>query len=87
MNPTAFLHCIVSALVINTEAIDIVQKEDELGTLLMLKVDPSDMGSIIGKGGKTIDSIRTVLRVFGTKAGIRLNLRIVEDPRQNQISA
>ena len=87
MNPTAFLHCIVSALVINTGAIDIVQKEDELGTLLMLKVDPSDMGSIIGKGGKTIDSIRTVLRVFGTKAGIRLNLRIVEDPRQNQISA
>jgi predicted RNA-binding protein YlqC (UPF0109 family) len=77
----------VSALVINTTAIDITQKEDELGTLLMLKVDPSDMGSIIGKWGKTIDSIRTVLRVFGTKAGIRLNLRIVEDPRQANISA
>lgn len=49
MNPTAFLHCIVSALVINTTAIEITQNEDELGTLLMLKVDPSDMGSIIGK--------------------------------------
>ena len=47
MNPTEFLYFIVSALVINKEMIDITQKEDELGTLLMLKVDPSDMGSII----------------------------------------
>lgn len=43
------------------------------------------MGSLIGKSGKTIDSIRTVLRVFGSKAGIRLNLRIIEDPKPASI--
>ncbi|MDQ5968733.1 MAG: uncharacterized protein QG561_824 [Patescibacteria group bacterium] len=81
MNATEFLHFIISALVVNTAAIEITEKQDDLGTLLSLRVDPSDMGSLIGRGGKTIDSIRTVLRVFGSKAGIRLNLRIIEDVR------
>ena len=81
MNATEFLHFIISALVVNTAAIEITEKQDDLGTLLSLRVDPSDMGSLIGRGGKTIDSIRTVLRVFGSKGGIRLNLRIIEDVR------
>ena len=79
MIATDFLHFIISSLVTNVDAIEISEKQDELGTLLSLRVDPADMGSIIGRGGKTIDSIRTVLRVFGTKSGIRLNLRIIED--------
>jgi uncharacterized protein len=79
MSPKDFLHLIVSSLVTNTHAIEIEEKHDELGILLSLKVDPSDMGSIIGRSGKTIDSIRTVLRVFGSKAGSRVNLRIIEE--------
>lgn len=86
MNATEFLHFIISALVIKTDAIAIVEKQDELGTLLTLRVDPSDMGSLIGRGGKTIDSIRTVLRVFGSKAGIRLNIRILEDNQSSHAS-
>lgn len=39
------------------------------------------MGAVIGRGGKTIDSIRTVLRVFGSKMGTRVNLRIIEENR------
>ena len=81
MNATDFLHFIISSLVANKDMIEITEKQDELGTLLTLRVDPVDMGSIIGKWWKTIDSIRTVLRVFGSKAGIRLNLRILEDQK------
>ena len=68
MNATNFLHYIVSGLVSNVTSIEITEKEDELGTLLSLRVDPADMGSLIGRSGKTIDSIRTVLRVFGAKS-------------------
>ena len=85
MNATNFLHFIISSLVVHTDRIEISEKQDELGTLLTLRVDPTDMGSIIGKSWKTIDSLRTVLRVFGTKAGIRLNLKIVEDKKDNTI--
>jgi predicted RNA-binding protein YlqC (UPF0109 family) len=79
MEAQAFLRSLIESLVEKTDAIEITEKHDELGTLLSLKVDPSDMGSIIGRGGKTIDAIRTVLRVFGSKTSSRVNLRIVED--------
>lgn len=79
MEAQAFLRMVVESLLQNTSAIEITEKHDELGTLLTLQVDPSDMGSIIGRGGKTIDAIRTVLRVFGSRSGTRVNLRILED--------
>ncbi|MDD2694214.1 MAG: KH domain-containing protein [Candidatus Gracilibacteria bacterium] len=79
MEAQAFLRLIVESLVEKKEAIEITEQHDELGTLVTLKVDQADMGSIIGRGGKTIDSIRTVLRVFGSKKGERVNLRILED--------
>lgn len=81
MTATEFLRFVVSSLVANTEAIEITEKHDELGTLLSLKVDQADMGSIIGRSGKTVDSIRTVLRVYGSKKGERVNLRIIEENR------
>jgi predicted RNA-binding protein YlqC (UPF0109 family) len=37
------------------------------------------MGTIIGKEGKTIQAIRTVLRVYGSKKDERVNLKIIED--------
>ncbi len=43
MNATDFLHFIVSNIVINTAAIEITEKQDELGTLLILRIDTSDM--------------------------------------------
>jgi predicted RNA-binding protein YlqC (UPF0109 family) len=49
MTATEFLRFVVSSLVANTEAIEITEKHDELGTLLSLKVDQADMGSIIGR--------------------------------------
>ena len=79
MEAQAFLRLVVESLVENTSAIEIIEKHDELGTLVTLKVDPADMGSIIGKWGKTVDAIRTVLRVFASKNGSRVNLRILED--------
>jgi len=79
MTAQEFLHFIVSSLVEKKDEIEITEKHDELGTLLSLRVNPTDMGSIIGRGGKTIDSLRTVLRVYGSKSGERVNLRLLED--------
>ncbi len=78
MEATKFLQSIVEILVDHPDSIVISEKIDELGTLLSLKVAPEDMGIIIGRGGKTIDSLRTVIRVFGSKSGARINLRIIE---------
>ena len=73
-----FLQYIITSLVEHKDEVVVEQKEDELGTLLTLKVNKDDMGTIIGKDGKTINAIRTVLRVLGSKMNIRLNLKVVE---------
>lgn len=86
MSPTEFLQFLLAGLVQHSESIEIIESQDELGTLLLLRVDPSDMGLLIGRGGKTIDSVRTVLKVFATKSGIRMHLRIMEDTGEPKIS-
>lgn len=47
MEAKLFLKSIIESLVDNISAIEIIEKQDELGTLLSLRVDQSDMGSII----------------------------------------
>ena len=81
MEATLFLRNLIETLVDHPDQIEITEKQDELGTLLSLKVAPEDMGTIIWRGGKTIDSLRTVIRVLGSKSGARVNLRIIEEPR------
>lgn len=74
-----FLTFVVSSLVESKDLVEITEREDELGTLLTLKVAKEDMGTIIGKEGKTIQAIRTVLRVHGSKTDKRVNLKIIEE--------
>ncbi len=79
MSPKDFLSFIVDSLVTYKESVSIEQREDELGTLLTLKVATQDMGTIIGKEWKTINAIRTVLRVHGSKIDARVNLKVIEE--------
>ncbi len=79
MTAKEFLTLIIISLVAHQEDIVIEQKEDELGTLLTLRVHQEDMRTIIGREGQTISAIRTVLRVFGSKQGARVNLKVLED--------
>jgi predicted RNA-binding protein YlqC (UPF0109 family) len=81
MEAQNFLRSLLLELLDHPEQIEISEKQDDLGTLLTLKVAAEDMGTLIGRGGKTIDSLRTVIRVFGSKTGARVNLRILEDAR------
>ena len=73
-----FLEYVVKSIVDNPESVHVDRKVDEMGVLLTLKVDPSNMGQVIGRKGKTAESLRTLLRVVGMKNNARVNLRIDE---------
>src|SRR3989339_1701541 len=73
-----FLEYLVKALVDNPSAVKTDRKVDEMGVLIMLKVDPADMGKIIGRSGNTAKAIRSLLRVVGVKNNARVNLKIEE---------
>ena len=74
----AFLEYAVKALVNNPDAILTTRTIDQMGVLLTLTVQPDDMGKIIGKGGKTAEALRILLRVVGMKGNARVNLKINE---------
>ncbi len=46
--------------------------------VISVKANEEDMGKIIGRNGKTISSIRTILRSASIKSGKRYVLRVNE---------
>ncbi len=73
-----FIEFIIKALVDHPEDVKVDRKVDEMGVLLSLKVNPEDMGQIIGKEGATARSIRGLVRIVGLKNHARVNLKIEE---------
>lgn len=73
-----FVEYVVKALVDNPSAVSSERTVDEMGVLITLKVDTTDLGQVIGRQGQTAKSIRTLLRVVGAKNHARVNLKIYE---------
>ena len=65
-------------MVDNPNDVKIERTVDEMGVLVKLSVNPTDMGKIIGRQGNTAKAIRTLLRVIGMKNNARVNLKINE---------
>lgn len=73
-----FVEYVVKALVNHPQDVSVRRSVDDMGVLLELSVNPEDMGKVIGKAGATAKSIRTLLRVLGSRNDARVNLKIVE---------
>lgn len=78
MQEQQFVEYIVKAIVDQPDSVVVERSIDEMGILISLQVSPDDMGTIIGKEGRTAKSLRTLLRVLGAKQDARVNLKIVE---------
>jgi hypothetical protein len=79
-----FLEYLIKALVDNPEDVKVDRRVDEMGVLLSLKVNPEDMGQIIGRAGSTARSIRSLVRIVGLKNHARVNLKI-EEPEGGRV--
>ena len=78
-----FLEYLVKNLVKHPEDASIREEQLEDGTYTYyLKVNPEDIGKIIGKGGKVIWSIRTLLRVKAQQEGKRTLVKLEEPPTE-----
>jgi uncharacterized protein len=77
-NDQAFVEFVVKNLVDNPNDVSSERTVDEMGVLITLKVNPEDLGQVIGRSGQTAKSIRTLLRVVGAKNHARVNLKIYE---------
>ncbi len=73
-----FVEYVVKMLVDRPEDVTSERTVDEMGVLITLKVNPADLGQVIGRQGQTAKAIRTLLRVVGAKNHARVNLKIYE---------
>ena len=58
---------IAQALVEKPEAVDVREVENEDSIVIELRVDPDDMGKVIGKQGRIAKAIRTVVKAASVK--------------------
>jgi predicted RNA-binding protein YlqC (UPF0109 family) len=73
-----FLETIVKEIVGNPNDVVVDRTIDERGVLLTLKINPADMGYVIGRKGQTAQAIRTLLKIVGAKNNSRVNLKIYD---------
>jgi predicted RNA-binding protein YlqC (UPF0109 family) len=69
---------IAKALVDSPEKVCVRLIEGEQNTVFELRVAQSDLGKVIGKQGRTVSSIRTILSAAGMKLKKRFTLEILE---------
>ncbi|MBQ6860470.1 MAG: KH domain-containing protein [Clostridia bacterium] len=72
------LEMLVKSLVDNKDNVEITEKENGDDITLELRVDPSDMGKVIGKQGKIAKAIRVLMRAYATKVGKKVNVEILD---------
>jgi predicted RNA-binding protein YlqC (UPF0109 family) len=70
---------IVNALADDKEAVEVSDFEDGGTTVIEVRVAESDMGRLIGRQGRTVKAIRSLLFFAGQKQKRRYNLQILED--------
>ena len=58
---------LAQALVEKPEAVDVREVENEDSIVIELRVDPDDMGKVIGKQGRIAKAIRTVVKAASVK--------------------
>lgn len=68
---------IVKSLVDYPDDVKVTEVEGQSSIVLELSVAESDMGRVIGRGGRVVNSIRTILQVLAAKQGKRVTLEIV----------
>ncbi len=81
-----FVKYVVESIVDHPEAVQVDRTVDERGVLITLKVDPKDMGYVIGRDGQNARAIRILLRIVGARNNSRVNLKIFEPEGSNRFN-
>lgn len=72
------IETIAKALVDRPEAVHVTEIDGEQSILIELEVAREDIGKVIGREGRTAQSMRTLLSAASTKLGRRAQLDIVD---------
>jgi predicted RNA-binding protein YlqC (UPF0109 family) len=72
------IHIIAEALVDEPDGVEVTEIDGDKNSVIELRVAQGDIGKVIGKDGRTAQSIRAILAAASAKAGRRAHLDIVD---------
>jgi uncharacterized protein len=74
-----FLDFILRRLVTHPDDVDIRETEGKEGKVFLLSLNTEDIGRVIGRNGRTIGAIRSLLNAANTHPEERITVEIVEN--------
>ncbi len=66
------------SLVDEPEKVEVESRETESRVELTLRVAPGDIGKVIGRQGRIVKAIRTVMKAASVKANKRVNVEVAD---------
>ena len=69
---------IAQNLVEHPQAVDVQETETDGNVVLELRVDPSDMGKVIGRQGRIAKEIRSLMRSVAQRQGKKVSVEIMD---------
>ena len=66
------------SLVDEPEKVEVEGRETDSRVELTLRVAPDDVGKVIGRGGRIVRAIRTVMKAASVKANKRVNVEVAD---------
>jgi hypothetical protein len=71
------LQLLVKSIVDTPEEVTISEVEGEKAVVYEIKVAESDIGKVIGKQGRIINAIRTIVRAAAVKDGKKVSIELL----------
>jgi hypothetical protein len=66
-------------LVNNPDAVEVKEVRGDTASVIELRVAKEDLGRVIGKQGRTVKSIRTILNAVAARTNRKVVLEIIEE--------
>lgn len=73
---TELVEYIVKSLVDHPDQVEVSTLENPTSVVVEVKVTEEDIGRVIGKNGRVVNAIRTLLQVQGTRSNKRVVLEV-----------
>lgn len=73
------LEFILTNITTNPDAVNVEEQIEDGAVHFVISVDPEDVGRVIGKEGKIIKAIRSIMRVAAIQKGQRVRVTVLSD--------
>ena len=73
------IELLLKRLVSEPDQVEVKENQGERTLVFEARVAKKDMGKVIGKKGKTIESLKTIIGAFGVKQNKRCIFQLIED--------